>query len=241
MLFGALEDRLSYDCQDWLEHFLRQLTKKEELRKLDFHYFFRGEQLERNVMVELKNFTHLQELRFGEHHFSNFNFFHWEKMSFPEVRHLTMPLFQEPDRALRFLTLAPKIVPSLRSLTFEDTGYEKVSCTERCAPQIASLGIQHLRFMVHDFSDKESIADLATHLYPQLESLYMRAVQPQLASHRDMLDSLLKVANPNLRKLKLRCDGMIPASYAIKWPIYSLQHFYALRLTQVYDSLCSFL
>lgn len=128
---------MSYDCYDWFETFLAKLTKREELQKLDFHYFFRGEQLERNVLKQLPNFYNLRDLRFGEHHFSNFNLFHFKKLDLKKVEHITIPLYAFPDKAEEFFKAMETVAPNVNSMTFEDPSFDRESCTEQCATRLA--------------------------------------------------------------------------------------------------------
>ena len=154
IVYGKKRDNLSYDCYDWFEYFLARLTKREELRKLDFHYFYRGEQLSRKILKEMIHFYNLEDLRFGEHHFSNSNLNLFSKLKFLKCTHLTIPLYSVPDKAEEFLKVMKEVTPNVKSLTFEDPSFDRESSTERCATTLATLGIEHLKFKLHEKSTR---------------------------------------------------------------------------------------
>ena len=65
IVYGKEHEGYSYDCEDYLECFLGRLGRGEELRKLDFHYYFRGDELAPGILKKLARFPNLQDLRFG--------------------------------------------------------------------------------------------------------------------------------------------------------------------------------
>lgn len=96
IVFGKKREGYTYDCEDFFEYFLAKLTKPEELRKLDFHYYYRGDELNPIIMKKLARFTKLQDLRFGEHCFTQSNIDAFKKLSLEEIFHISIPLFPDP-------------------------------------------------------------------------------------------------------------------------------------------------
>lgn len=74
--------------------------------------------------------------------------------------HLTLPLFTDAKKATEFLNLVRKVAPGVRSIGFEDASFEGSSATEVCCPEMAAMGINALRWRVHEASSVESMKAL---------------------------------------------------------------------------------
>lgn len=138
------------------------------MRKLDFHYYFQGEDLEKPLLKELVKFPNLEDLRFGESELSVASTQLLKKCAFPKLTHLTAPLFKNAEHAAQFLDLLPDLAPAVTSMTLQDPSYEGPSYTEKVAPKLNELGITKLRFRVHEASNKESMRPLIETLLPKL-------------------------------------------------------------------------
>ncbi len=53
------------------------------------------------------------------------------------------------------------------------------------------MGIEALRWRMHEASDTTSMADMTQKLYPMLKSLYFVALQPESPNHQEALNTLL--------------------------------------------------
>lgn len=51
IIYGKDKYAMSYDCYDYFDFFLRNLDRGEQLTKLDFHYYFRGEELSKSILI----------------------------------------------------------------------------------------------------------------------------------------------------------------------------------------------
>ncbi len=94
LVYGKGRDGYMYDCEDFFEFFLKGLTRTKELRKLDFHYYYRGEELIAPIMKQLPRFESLEELRFGEHDFSAANLATFANFRFENLRHISIPMYR---------------------------------------------------------------------------------------------------------------------------------------------------
>ena len=55
IVFGKTGEGYSFDCENFFELFLAKLTRPEELRKLNFHYYYRGDELSPIIMKNYNN------------------------------------------------------------------------------------------------------------------------------------------------------------------------------------------
>lgn len=65
IVYGKRKHHFSYDCEDYFECFLSSLQRGEQLNKLDFHYYYQGEELEKGILQMIQKFPNLTDLRFG--------------------------------------------------------------------------------------------------------------------------------------------------------------------------------
>lgn len=48
---------------------------------------------------------------------------------------------------------------------------------------MAEIGIEHLRWRMHEASNKESMADMISKLYPLLKTMHIISLQPETTAH----------------------------------------------------------
>lgn len=130
IVFGKRKHNYSADCEDYLECFLSSLHRGEQLKKLDFHYYFQGEELDRGILQMLQKFPNLVDLRFGQHVFNETFVSSFSKLKLEKCEHITTPLFKKPEEAQKFFQILGSIAPNIKSLTHEDPNFDGPSMTE---------------------------------------------------------------------------------------------------------------
>ncbi len=129
IVYGKEKYKMSYDCEDYLDCFLKRMERGEQLNKLDIHYYYQGVELDKGILKALEKFPNLTDLRFGEHIFTEQNYHLFKKLRFPKCKHMTTPLFKNKDEAKRFLDILKEVAPQVTSLTLKDPSFDKESFT----------------------------------------------------------------------------------------------------------------
>lgn len=230
---------MTYDAKDYLDAFIRTLARKEELKKLDVHYYFTGDPFPSDILPELQKFENLEDLRLPESRITQKELNRLDKCRFEKCLHFRMPLVDTKEQGEKLVKALPNIFPKLESLHFEDINTDNCSFTEKCSELVAKLNLKKFRMRLHEDSNMDTMKEIIEKVVPGLFKLYLNSLSVNKDSHSEILAKSM-AAGKNIEELVLINESPVQ-KYECNFDNDKLKDLFIDRLTSHYESLTAWL